>query len=153
MSVFGPVMQRRQCLQPGAKLPFACTDFEGGEGYPKKGHPVLREPKAVMALPGSGLRANRERVQVRRRTARYFPRRPAVSGAECQPPWPAGLPQPPGQPQAAHGHGCSGAHQGAVAPEPRQLRAAQDDRRVERGWCRRGAPACRATDARERDRR
>jgi len=36
------------------------------EGYPKKGHPVLRKPKAVMALPGSGLPANRERGRVGR---------------------------------------------------------------------------------------
>ena len=35
--------------------------------------------------------------------------------------WLAGVPQPPRQPQAAHGHGRSGAHQGAVAPEPGQL--------------------------------
>ncbi len=71
---------------------------------------ILKEERDIPKKPPSSSRAKIREVQVRRRTARYFPRRPAVSGAECQPPWPAGLPQPPGQPQAAHGHGCSGAH-------------------------------------------
>ena len=34
-----------------------------GEGHPQEGQPVLCEPNAVMALPGSGLPANREWVQ------------------------------------------------------------------------------------------
>ena len=58
---------------------------------------------------------------------------PPVSGHERQHARVAGFPQPSGQPQAAHGYGCSGAHQGTVASEPGQLRQATNDRGTEGG--------------------
>lgn len=118
----------------------------------KKGEAIFRHWSEDNGRTSSS-RAKSCEVSVYRRTAGVFPGRSAVPGDECQPPRVAGLLQPPRQSQAAHGHGGSGAYQGAVAAEPRQLRPPQDDRRAEGGWCRRGAPACRAFDARERDRR
>jgi transposase len=82
---------------------------------------ILKEERDIVKKPPSSSRAKSREVQVRRRTAWGFPGRPAVPGDECQPPRVAGVPEPSGQPQAAHGHGRSGAHQGAVAPEPGQL--------------------------------
>ena len=108
---------------------------------------ILKEEREILKKPPSSSRAKSREVQVRRRTAWSFPGRPAVPGDECQPAWVASLLQPPGQPQAAHGHGRSGAHQGAVAAEPWQPWPAQDDRRTQGGWRRCRAPACRAADA------
>ena len=112
---------------------------------------ILKEERDILKKPPSSSRAKSREVQVRRGTARGLPGRSAVSGDECQPPWPAGLPQPSRQPQAAHGYGGSGSHQGAIAVEPGQLWPPEDDRRTQGGWRRCRAPACRTIDARERD--
>lgn len=112
---------------------------------------ILKEERDILKKPPSSSRAKSREVSVHRRTARHLPGRSAVPGDECQPAWPEGLPQPPGQPQAAHGHGGSGAYQGAVAPEPGQLWPTQDDRRAEGSRRRCRASQGRASDARERN--
>jgi transposase len=114
---------------------------------------ILKEERDILKKPPSSSQVKSREVQVCQRTARGFPGRPAVSGDECQPPQVAGLPQPTCQPQAAHGHGGSGAHQGAVASEPGQPLPPKDDRRTEGSRCRCGAPAGWTADAGERDRR
>lgn len=66
---------------------------------------ILKEERDILKKPPSSSRAKSREVQVHRRTAWGLPDRPAVPGDECQSAWIAGLPQPPSQPQAAHGHG------------------------------------------------
>ena len=59
---------------------------------------ILKEERDILKKPPSSSRAKSREVQVRRRTARCFPRRPPVPGYGCQPAWLAGVPQPPRQP-------------------------------------------------------
>jgi transposase len=79
---------------------------------------ILKEERDTLKKPPSSSRAKGREVQVRRRTVRGFPGRPAVRGDECRPPRVASLPQTSGKPQAAHGHGGSGPHQGVVVVCP-----------------------------------
>ncbi len=79
---------------------------------------ILREERDILKKPPSSSRAKSREVSVRRRTYWSVPNGSAVSGDERQPARVAGVPQPPCQPQAAHGHGRSGPHQGAVTSEP-----------------------------------
>ena len=102
---------------------------------------ILKEERDILKKPPSSSRAKSHEVSVHRRTWWGLPARPAVPGNECQPAWPAGLPQSPGQPQAAHRHGGSGPYQGAVEAEPGQLWPPQDDRRTEGGRHQCGAAA------------
>ena len=88
---------------------------------------ILKEEREILKKPPSSSQAKSRKVQVRRRTAWGLPDRPAVPGDECQPARVASLSQPPGQSQAAYGHGCSGPYQGAVASEPGQLWPSPDD--------------------------
>lgn len=108
---------------------------------------ILKEERDILKEPSSSSRAKSREVQVRRRTAWGLPCGPAVSFDECQPAWIAGVPELSSQPEAAHGHRCSGAHHGAVAAEPGQLWPPKDDRRTEGSRRRCRSPTGQATDA------
>ena len=72
---------------------------------------ILEEEREILKRLPSSSRARSREVQVRRRTAWGLPGGSAVPGDECQPARVASVLGPSGQPEAAHGHGCSGAHQ------------------------------------------
>lgn len=79
---------------------------------------LLREERHILKKLPCSSRARSREVQVRRRTAWGLPGRPAASCDERQPARIAGVPELSSQPQAAHGRGCSGTHQGAGKAEP-----------------------------------